>query len=600
MHPLLLPLALLLLPTMATFSPQVLNVITLNGEEYLPTPHEVNSSLPEDLVWSSFPYNSLFLSDPTWYDSQGQDQITQRRIWGVPSDSGQVDQFRQLLREKPERSLDMMFAAAAKGRAHVVRFLLEQGVKPSAVEADGDDMTLVPLHAAAYQGRFDCVKILMEEGKLDPNTKDDMGGTALMRACWGKHPEIVEYLLAAGADMKIRQTASADVDASGANAFEFAGGSGGLECAKVLVKHAEGLGISSKEMFTPLALAAAAQSDDIETLQYYLHLGGYYEAETDGLSATKPTTLTSPMKDAIESALLEALNRGRYTVLPTLFTFLSSTTISSNHQFPNLKAPTIDALVESLWQLAAHNSEFHIQTFALISDDILVPTSRFITPAILDQRSTVLNDAYFRAAQNGCLEMMKFIESRHPALDVNHLTSWSSPKYTSALSAAAESGRMEIVAHILDTHGEQLNVQLAGREFADGPSVMWHAVVNGHQDIARLLLERVGGPVDIIGKGIEPVENQKSRVVLTAARDIACYVGLATEAASVAMYGDLGDETSAGTVKDENGGEGQYVLLEFEEGDRTWWDKLQLRMSDEELLAMETHGRPLREKAVPV
>lgn len=176
--------------TMAIIPPEIFSMITINGEEYMPTPHELNPEFAEDMVWTSFPYNSLFLSDPEWYDAQGQDQITQRRIWGVRSESAQIDQFRQLIHERPERALDMMFAAAAKGKPHVVRFLLEQGVKASAKGTDGDDMTLVPLHAAAYQGRFECVEILLEEGKLDVNTKDDMGGTALMRACWGKRPRL--------------------------------------------------------------------------------------------------------------------------------------------------------------------------------------------------------------------------------------------------------------------------------------------------------------------------------------------------------------------------------------------------------------------------
>lgn len=571
-------------------------MITINGEEYMPTPHEVNPELAEDMVWTSFPFNSLFLSDPKWWDAQGQDQITQRRIWAVPSESGQVDQFRQLLHELPDRALDMMFAAAAKGKPHVVRFLLEQGVRASANEADGDDMTLVALHAAAYQGRLECVKILMVEGKLDPNTRDDMGGTALMRACWGKHPDIVEYLLAAGADTRIQQKASeASGDETGTNAFEFAGGSGCLECAKLLVKHTEGLGLPSTDLITPLALAAAAQSDDLEILRYFLRTGGYYQTKGDDLSENGIGPLTNAMKEAIEGALLEALQRGRYKPLKLLYAFIDSRTGNNEYQWTSLKDDTVDALIEALWQLAAYNDEQHLEFFKFISEDILAQTSRFTVPATQDRKATVLNDAYFHAAQNGCLAMMKLIEANHDTLNVNHFAQYSEPKYTTPLYTAAGSGFNSIVEHLFDVHGDQLDVHLGAGEFANGPTALWNAVINGQREAVKLLLERAGGPVEMIDEAAKP-DKGKSRIVLTAARDVSCSVGLASEAASNAMYGDLGGGALEGSVTDRNGGEGKYVLLEFEEGDLSWWDKLQVRKSDDELLLMEVNGRTLNEK----
>ena len=188
---------------MAAMPPKSFSMITINGEEYMPRPHEVDPNVSEDMVWTQYPLSNLFCSDPGYYDALGQDLIVQRRIWAIPTESGQVDQYRQLLHERPDRALDMIFAAAAKGKTHVVRFLLEQGVKATANEAEDDDPTLVPLHAAAYQGRLECVKILVEEGKLNLDTLDEIGGTPLMRASRGKHPDIVEYLLDAGADLTV-------------------------------------------------------------------------------------------------------------------------------------------------------------------------------------------------------------------------------------------------------------------------------------------------------------------------------------------------------------------------------------------------------------
>lgn len=349
---------------------------------------------------------------------------------------------------------------------------------------------------------------------------------------------------------------------------------------------------------TPLALAAAAQSDDLETFRYFLKLGDYYHARGD-LSENKIATLTDPMKDAIEDALQEALRRGRYKVLPELLAFLDRRRNNKEHQWTTLEDGTVDALVESLWHLAAYDDEEHMKTFNLICDGVLGQTSRFATAGIVDRKFDVLNDAYFRAAQEGCLEMMKLIEDKHPTLEVNHPARWSNPKYTSPLYIAAGAERRNIVEHLLDTHGEILNVHLGAGEFANGPTALWSAVFNGRSEIARLLLERVGGPVDIVGPGFEPGES-KSRIVLTAKRDLHGHKGLASETASIAIYGDLGDGALEGSVKDENGGEGKHVLLDFEEGDRTWWEKMQVRKSDEELLLMEVSGRTLRGKDVPV
>ena len=343
---------------MAAIPPKDISMITINGEEYMPRPHEVDPTISEDMVWTQFPPSSCFISDPGYYDAMGQDLIVQRRIWAIPTESGQVDQFRQLLHERPGRALNMMFAAAAKGKLPVVRFLLDQGVKATANEAEGDDPSLVPLHAAAYQGRLECVKILMEEGKLRPDVLDDLRGTPLMRACWGKHPEIVEYLLDAGADLSVRQIPPSEHD-PGTNAFEFAAGSGCVQCARLLINHAEQLGIDTPKLVTSMSVAAAAQSDDLDMLAFVLELGGYPRQDCHGNREGAISLLTDDMKEAIERAFQQTLRQGRCKALKTLFAYIDSRRDNGEYYWTYLKDETVNLLVEAFWQFARHDDEEH-------------------------------------------------------------------------------------------------------------------------------------------------------------------------------------------------------------------------------------------------
>ena len=171
--------------------------IIINGQEYFPRPHEVDPSFLEDYVaWQQTGApNKDWLSDLDWYDSLGQDQVEQRRIWAIPSEEGQIEAFQKLLADLPDHGLHMLFQACVKGKAHIVRYLLANGVRGTAAEGEDDDLWLVPLHAAAFGGHLDCVRALIEEGKVSPDTRDPENGTALMRACRGGHPDVLRYLL---------------------------------------------------------------------------------------------------------------------------------------------------------------------------------------------------------------------------------------------------------------------------------------------------------------------------------------------------------------------------------------------------------------------
>ncbi|KAI6081385.1 ankyrin repeat-containing domain protein [Hypoxylon rubiginosum] len=276
-----------------------LGKITINGEEYLPTPHEVDPSEPEDKVWRTFPPNETYLSDPEWYDGLGQDPIVRRRIWAIPTEAGQIEQFRKLLTERPDRALDLMFAAAVKGKPYVLRFLLGKGVRATASEEAGDDLTLVPLHAAAAQGHLECVQILVEEAGLDVSTKDDLGGTPLMRACWCEHPDIARYLLERGADITARQSHFPGGDKGAQpSAFEWGCASGNVACCDLLLRHAKERDIEAAELCTPLACVTAADKPNADEFKALFEAAGCsWEVEAEDETERPSSVGTSSDED---------------------------------------------------------------------------------------------------------------------------------------------------------------------------------------------------------------------------------------------------------------------------------------------------------------
>jgi ankyrin repeat protein len=564
------------------------STININGEEYMPRPHEVFPQLGEDMVWHAPLASGVFMSDPNWYDALEQDQITQRRIWAIPEESSQIDQIRQLLYEFPDRGLDMMFASAVKRKPHVVRFLVQQGAKATASVEDDDDMSLVPLSAAAYQGCLECVKILVEEGNLKVDTLDDMGGTPLMRACWGKHPSIVEYLLEGGADIATRQYATPEQD-PGVNAFEFASGSGCVECARLIAKRADQMAIPASDLATPLALAAAASSNEIEMLELVLELGGYPRQGQFG-NWDKDNPLTEEKKEAIEGAFQRSLQQYQYKILKALFTYIDSRNDNDEYQWTALKAKTVKALTEALLITAEYDK--YQETFEFIFDVIIAQDSRFTTPNIQSKKDGILNDAFFWACRGGSMNMLKLIESKHESLDVNHLAPEGEPSTATPLYIAAALGHYSIAEYLLTKHREELNIHVSNGEYANGATAMWAAVWHGHTNIVKLLLER-GGPFDYIDDTAKPI-SQSLRVVITATMSYRLPVKMVSEANWVKENGQLNDTDEKGKTKNEDKNEMHYVVMKLEQIDAAWWDQLHIRKNDEELLSMEKTGRPLQ------
>jgi len=102
-----------------------------------------------------------------------------------------------------------LFAAALKGRANVVDFLLKKGANVEAKTKFG----WTPLFAASANGHIDIVKLLVEQGQANIDFQSEhIGATALYIASRCGNFDVVRYLVAErGADRKLTTKDTADL-----------------------------------------------------------------------------------------------------------------------------------------------------------------------------------------------------------------------------------------------------------------------------------------------------------------------------------------------------------------------------------------------------
>lgn len=369
-----------------------------------------------------------------------------------------------------------MFEAAMKGKAHIVRFLLREGVKPTADTAEESKGFFVPLHTAAHHGRLDVVKIFVEEAGLTPNTPDDMGGTPLMRACWGNRIDVVRYFLSQpNVDILIRQKVY-EGDESRTSALDFAAGAGCLECVDALLDFAKNHDIDDQGLITPLVIEAAASSNNLELLRSLISRTSC--ALPDDTADSFPEnicSLTPAIQGGMEAAFVRSFRTTADQTLPLLYTYITSVSPEGAPNFPTLSDQSYESLMDSMIHFTASKnpSEYNardIPNFTIVQDVLF--ESQFATEGTLGERNRLINDAFFNAAQFNNLPFLQYILDLFlDDVNPNHL-SRVNPLTITSLYTSSKDDHVDILKFFHSNFIDRIDPHIGNGKLANGPTAL--------------------------------------------------------------------------------------------------------------------------------
>ena len=150
-----------------------------------------------------------------------------------------------------------IFDAAATGKmTHLISSLAREPELVNAHSGDG----FQPLGLAAYFGHVKAVEYLIKAGaEINSPSKNSLGVTPLQSAVAGCHYEIVDLLLAAGADPNIQ-------DKNGFTPLHVAAQCGDVRIARALIFGGANLEVTSKDGTQSLDIALASGHNEVAKL----------------------------------------------------------------------------------------------------------------------------------------------------------------------------------------------------------------------------------------------------------------------------------------------------------------------------------------------
>jgi ankyrin repeat protein len=167
--------------------------------------------------------------------------------------------------------IDAIQLAADASNTELLRLLLKAGANPNSANAEGETV----LHLVARSGNLDAAKLLVNAGaQVDPHERFG-GQTPLMWATARRHPNLVQFLAAKGADVNARSAArdylrvataesrAKHLDWGGFTPLMYAARENCRECVPILLKYHADMSLPDPSGMSPLSIALMNGTWDI-------------------------------------------------------------------------------------------------------------------------------------------------------------------------------------------------------------------------------------------------------------------------------------------------------------------------------------------------
>ena len=259
--------------------------------------------------WKSVCSNVAFVPHGLEEDSEGQMPRPCPAMWEDPAVCQVLIDAGADIEIKDENGRSPLLRASISGKFAVVEMLAEAGAGVRVKDKQGDTC----LALASYFGHTETVRYLVGLKDVDVNRVVDSGSTALHWASRQNHPEVVQLLIDAGADIAAK-------DGKGRSPLHKPSMSGHLDVLKTLVKAGADVSVTDNEGVTCLMLAS--YMGHTETVRYLVGLKevDLKDVDSTGCSALRHAVVRNhpDVVEVLVDAGADIETRGSYGRSPLL------------------------------------------------------------------------------------------------------------------------------------------------------------------------------------------------------------------------------------------------------------------------------------------
>ena len=208
---------------------------------------------------------------------------------GNPQEEARVKLGQMNVKYNEESFVD----AARNGDVIALKYFLQAGMKPSVT----DNKSETALIAAAKGGRTEVVELLLAHGADVKTTDKQFGATPLIWASISGNADTVKLLLDKGADLEVRE------EKNGMNAILVASVRGQTEIVKLLAE--KGADVNSRDRDGRTPLIWAAYGGQIETVKLLLDKGADINVRESSEGTTPLMSAASRGQSEVVKLLLD-------------------------------------------------------------------------------------------------------------------------------------------------------------------------------------------------------------------------------------------------------------------------------------------------------